>query len=111
MPQRLTGQPEPALVGIRGRVYVFATPRLVPVDTIDLGPAAAAHGFRPAFSGMAVSRDGTRLHIASGTSSITVTSGSGWGSLRLLIVDVATGALVRVVPLDDYGAGSVYTPW
>jgi DNA-binding beta-propeller fold protein YncE len=88
-----------------GLVEVFG-PNLEPRPPIDLRTvAAAANGQAPSTTGAAVSLDGSRLYVATGTASIGPLFPVQ--PLRLLIIDRASGALLRAVPVDDFGGATL----
>lgn len=90
-----------------GMLYVFG-PDLEPRTAIDLR-GASVQGVPPVTRAVAVSRDLTRLYVAVGTASL---GGSTFPTQqqRLLVVDAATGAILRDVALGDYGTSVPYVP-
>jgi DNA-binding beta-propeller fold protein YncE len=90
-----------------GKLFVFDG-TLAPLGAIDLGTAAAVNGFPPATHGLAVSRDGARLYVASGTASVGPLYGPQ--PQRLLVVDVAQRTILHATALGDYGPAGVYVP-
>jgi len=89
-----------------GRVAAIAVfgPDLERLDPIDLN--VMFNGAPPVTGGAAVSRDNTRLYVAAGTSSAGIDYAGE--PLRILVIDVATHALLRAVPLGEYGGVALF---
>jgi len=87
-----------------GFLYVYGSD-LKLRDSIDVRGAAVG-GVMPSTKAVVVSRDGTLLYVASGTAS----RGPLFGPQpsRVLVVDIASKQLVRVIPLQDWNPGQMY---
>lgn len=87
-----------------GFVFEFDA-ELDPLPAIDLRTSAAVKGLPPRTISGAISGDGTKLFLTSGSAGIF-----GLFPLqpdRLLTIDLATGAVIGSVLLGDLGAGAV----
>jgi len=88
-----------------GRISVYSGD-LEPQGYIDISESAAVNGAPPTTWHAAVSRDGSRLYVTSGTSHIA--GNFGEQPARLLIVDVVKRQLIKAVPLGDWSPADLF---
>ncbi len=79
-----------------GLVYVYG-PNLEPLDPFDLRESAAVGSNPPTMHGAAVSADGKRLYVTTGSATIGPLFGAQPG--RLLVVDASRGTLLGAIDL------------
>jgi DNA-binding beta-propeller fold protein YncE len=79
-----------------GLVYAYGSD-LEPLDPFDLRASASVDGAPPTMHGAAVSVDGERLYVATGSAAVGPTFGSQPG--RLLVLDASRGVLLRAIDL------------